>query len=221
MSDPANSQPTPPPGPGAPPLSQEVASAFAGIWAVLKRDDAAPAYFNLSVTGFWRSFIAAGIMLPVLATDLFLTRAIFDTPPPLALFLPVEFLMYVISWTIFPLVMIHISRLLDRQANFLRYIVPYNWFQCVIAIASLPGLVMLRTADAAVNPSLVAALYQLVLVTMFVFYNTYLAKRFLDIPTPSAFGIVVLDVLIGLLTGFIVRGHFFAPYMDLAGAAAS
>ena len=48
------------------PGQQEIIRSLTGAWLLAKRDTSALNYFNLSIEGFWRSFSAMVLVLPIL-----------------------------------------------------------------------------------------------------------------------------------------------------------
>jgi hypothetical protein len=117
---------------------REVAYAVFGAWRLAHFDLQGVAYFDRSETGFWHSFAAALIVLPAFAVLTMLRFA--DTPiavgwPAMVL---IELIAYTIGWTAFPLVMVTLTKLLDREEEYFGFIAMFNWSSVIQVLVMLP-----------------------------------------------------------------------------------
>ncbi|HSV29862.1 MAG TPA: hypothetical protein VLL76_09885 [Candidatus Omnitrophota bacterium] len=174
----------------------EAASGIYGAWRLARRDPDGLKWFNATPQGFWRSFLAAVLVLPAvlglevldgsLAADNFTGRK-----------LAVELIAYVIQWTAFPLVMGYVADGLDRGRNYIRFVVAYNWSQVIQMAAFLPVSVAVMLVP---NPAI--ALLSLIVMVMLLAYQAFVAHKALDVPVMPAIGVVILDMLLG---GLVAR----------------
>ncbi len=174
----------------------EILRALYGAYRLARFDAGGLSYFDATPGGFWKSFFAAVIVLPLylLLLAVRLRYDILDTTP--GRFIAIELISYVIGWVIYPLVMATVTRLIDREKRYIGYVVAYNWasvwqnvFYLPIAILSVAGLL---AGDAGIFVGVAALVLVLV-------YAWFVARTALAIPGPFAIPLVALDVVLGLL----------------------
>jgi hypothetical protein len=124
-------------------LFEEMRRGVRGAWLLLRRDPGWAAWFNVSVQGFWRSFFAAIVLLPIY----YLYHEFNDTDDvviavPLAQRWAAEAIGYVLGWTLWPLIAHYLTRAMDCGDRFIAYIVAFNWGQ-MIGAPFLIGLTLL------------------------------------------------------------------------------
>lgn len=173
---------------------REMSAALFGAWRLARLDPQGLAYFNATVAGFWRSFFAAVICAPgyiiVVAADYA------QQPPPDvsdARLIAVHAIAYVIGWTAFPLAMVTVTRLLDREGDYIRYIVASNWANVLELALYLPVI------GIAVSGVQAFAILPLFATVMILAYQWYVARTALRITAFQATAVVGLDLLIDLV----------------------
>ncbi|MDX2221552.1 MAG: hypothetical protein SFV21_02320 [Rhodospirillaceae bacterium] len=181
--------------------TRQMAAALTGLWLVLKLEPAGLAFFERNLAGFWRSYVAALILAP-----LNLLHVVLDFPragETLAFtpYLITQALAYVLSWTAYPFAMLYVLNLLDREARFFEYMVPYNWFQLAVGLVVFPISLLF---DVGLLSAPGAAFLQLLTLGLFMSYATFLARLTLNIVLSSAFALVVFDILLNLLINQVV-----------------
>lgn len=174
---------------------KEAANALYGISRLARLDDSAFALFNATEQGFWRSFTAAVVIAPL---QVIYQAAVYfnleTRPSGLRMFL-IESLEYVVMWTLYPLVLFYVARLLEKEATYFRYIVAYNWFQMGVGLVATP-LAILMTID--ILPVTALAFLNTLILTAYVVYATYVARSGLGVALSGATGIVMIDILLSL-----------------------
>lgn len=180
---------------------RSLANALAGMWLLLKFDLRAWAYFDKTFAGFWASFLPALILAPLHFSHRLLLFSSRKGDLNLMTYLLVEVLAYIVSWTLFPFVMMYIVQLLQRTPRYYWHMVSYNWLQ--LPMNAIVLAVFLLADGGLVRAS--AALYaQLgVIVTMAV-YGTFLAGVGLQVATGTALSLVVLDLVLSMVTNQLV-----------------
>ena len=173
----------------------ETALALTGVWRLAHFDPQGMIYFDRSLEGFWRSFRVAILIAPFYA--LLLAVHFMDMPvqagwPRLLL---IEGIAYVISWTAFPLAMVYISRNLDREKDYLGFIVAYNW-STVLTIGIYLPVTLLRSGG--VLPAGLDDIIGLAASVVVLAIAWFIAKTALRITGLTAAGIIALDVAINL-----------------------
>lgn len=170
----------------------EIAAGITAAWRLARRDPDALAWIDATPRGFGHSFFAAVIVLPaVLLLEVLDGTFTLDGREPLRT-LAVELIAYVIQWTAFPLAMSSIADGLGRGGNYLRYIVVYNWSAVVQMALFVPV-----AATAALFPGGGIMLVMVMATALLLIYQAYIAHVALDVPAPTAAGLVLLDMLLG------------------------
>jgi len=107
--------------------ARETVYALYGSWRLARMDRDAVQFFERTPEGFWRSFWAAGLVLPmdaVLRILQFQGRAA-DFDVPLSLLGYTAF--YAVSWLLWPAVVSFVVELMGVRERFIDYVVAYNW----------------------------------------------------------------------------------------------
>jgi hypothetical protein len=176
---------------------QELQLAIVGALRLARGDRGALNYFDRTLDGFWRSFRAAALAYPLFVILLTLRIA----GPEWAKaggfrIMLVETIGYVISWVLFPLVMLPITRALGREHRFYDFMVPYNWSQVpqsvLFVLVGLPGGAGMRLAG-------FVAAYAVLL------YEWFIARVGLEISGVAAGLVVIVDVVASLAVGQIAN----------------
>jgi hypothetical protein len=179
----------------------QLAAALYGTWLVLKLDPRGLAYFEKTPGGFARSFLVAGLLAPLQLAHAIMTYD--PTRARLAIlpFVVVQMLNYVLSWICFPFVMLYLTDWLQRRERYFWQMVPYNWIQLAIAT---PLLIFAIMADLHMLSAKLIAFLQIAALLVFFVYQTFLARVGLQIGLATAFGIVVLDLLMSQLLAQLI-----------------
>lgn len=171
------------------------ARAIYGAWRLARGDAGGMAYFEDSVTGFWRSFWAAGIILPfyLLLISLRLAGSEVELNP--LRYYTAEMIAYVIAWTAFPVVMLSVAPALERKDHYIRYIVAYNW-AAVLQNAVYMPLGLLHFAG--VLPSDGATFLLLVALGVILMYTWFVTVTALEVNGAVAAALVAGDFVLSL-----------------------
>ena len=164
-------------------------------------DDQAPSYFNLSHEGFWRSFLYAAALTPMVllvAWPLTQLGAVDEgLPPP-----PAAFDWFILGSleqfaiiAIYPMLLIPLTRFLGLPSGYVTFVIGWNWSTVVALVLFAPlGLISV------VAPGLGGVIHLMwffMLVTQ-IYYGVILAKLCLNCNTFTAAGFVALDYAFGL-----------------------
>ncbi len=177
-----------------PPLTETVASLM-GALRLARFDAAGLAYFNASLTGFWRSFFAAAIVAPFFILLLIVRLATGEADFSMTRYLSLEVIAYVIAWVAFPLVMVYLARMMGFQSRYFLYITAYNWCGVIQNAVYLPIAILAYVGVIGADLANTLALLALIWILSFTWFVT---RNALDAPPGTAAGIVGLDFLLGL-----------------------
>ena len=180
---------------------REIATGLYGAYRLAHLDTGGMAGFDKTLSGFWKSFFAALLAAPLYAllTALNLPddtgKELLETEGGARVFL-IEALAYVIGWVLFPLVMIRITDLLQRQQEYFIFIVAYNWAGVLqiaiflpVAALTVSGLLPLAGGNFLSTIVLFAILY----------YQWFITRTALRIEVGAAVAIVCLDMALSIL----------------------
>jgi hypothetical protein len=180
---------------------RQLAGALYGVWLLYKFDARAWTYFEKTPSGFWASFIVAGILAPLHFTHKLLQYGTLESDLALVPYMVVQVLAYVVSWTLFPFAMLYIARLLDRSPRYLWHVVPYNWMQLPLA---LPLFTIQVLTDLQFLPPEVLGFLSPIILVAYLVYATFIAGIGLQVTTGTALSLVVLDYLLGLIADQLI-----------------
>lgn len=179
----------------------QFAAALRGVRLLAAFNLKAWGYFDKSLAGFWASFVPAIALSPLNLVHVLLQ---FQNQPPKLGFVPylvVEFLTYVLQWTLFPFIMLYVTDLLQRRERYFWHMVAYNWLQ-------LPLTLLFLTLRFLGDFHLVApqgiGVMELVGVAIFFVYGTFVAGVGLQVGIGTALSLVVLDFVLSLITSQVI-----------------
>jgi hypothetical protein len=163
-------------------ITEEAARSVRGAWGLLRRDPAAPAAFNATPEGFWRSFFAAVVLFPLQMA--YYAYASEDGADQVAggTRWSIDIIFYVMAWTAWPLAAFYLTRLFQCGDRFLGYIVAYNWSQ----LLSAPFLIGINLLARAWFPAEDADTIYLTVLAGVLLYEYTIARQMLAIPRHRA-----------------------------------
>jgi len=153
-------------------------------------------FFDASRKGFWRSFGAALVCLPVWAlAEYQQVQALHDEAA--LRFLAIQFTAYVVSWLAYPLLALQIADMFGVWPNYYRYMVAYNWFQPVLQVMWLP-LLLLEFVPGSQTAAMLGLMW-ILLQGVQGAYGWFLARYGLGVNSSTAVALAVIDMLLALL----------------------
>ncbi len=180
--------------------AREAAFALYGAYRLARFDARGMTYFETSIEGFWRSFYAAVIVAPFYAVLLLMRHAAGGAAVDGVRFASVEAIAYVIAWVAFPLAMVPLARVLDREERYLGYIVAYNWASVLQNAVYLP-LVMLGVAGT-ISAETAQALV-LIAIFLILVYTWFITKVALTVGARTAAALVALSLVLSFLVNWV------------------
>jgi hypothetical protein len=173
----------------------EVRWALLGTLRLARADRGGLSCFDRSLDGFWRSFRAALLAYPLYLLLVVMRVTVPEWERSGGLWIAaVETIAYVIAWTSFPLIMLAVTRWLDRPNRFFDLMVPYNWAQ--LPQSALFVLVGLESDSGVLGAPAASALETAAVIAVLV-YEWYIARVALDTTAYGAVFIVVVDLVLG------------------------
>lgn len=190
---------------------REIATGLYGAYRLARLDAGGMAWFDRTLPGFWKSFFAAALAAPLYAllTTLHLLddtgRELLETAGSIRVFL-IEALAYVIGWVLFPLVMIRITDLLQRQQEYFGFIVAYNWAG-VLQIAIFLPVVALNISG--LIPLAGGNFLSMVVLFAILYYQWFITRTALRTGAGAAAAIVCLDMALSILVTGIASAMLY------------
>lgn len=174
------------------PTAYETASAIVGATLLARFDKSGLDYLDSSKAGAWRSFFAAVIAFPMVW--LLCASGMLQLPGPLGVtqFTILTGAGYVLAWAGFAWVMWHLSRSIQRESQYFRYLCAHNWSNLLKLMLLFP-LLMLGAGQMLDGP--VFDLLLTALLAACFGYTWFLARETLGIPLRAALFVVSIDGL--------------------------
>lgn len=168
------------------------------------RDKRAWSKFDLTTEGFYRSFAAMFIVLPlnlvidVIATQVAIAERVRKGKPALdhpyglgdATF---STLAVCVEWLIFPIAMIFLLRFLGLAQRYVALIIAHNWGTVVVWLFNLPAFLLYA---AGVVSSETAIDLNFIVLGFTLYYRFYIAQAALDTTWSLAAAIAMIDFLL-------------------------
>ena len=175
---------------------REASYALFGAWRLAHFDLQGTAYFDRSAEGALRSFWAAALLLPAYAVMVLLHLS--ENPPALGWsgLTLVYGASYAVGWTAFPVVMLWLVRLLDREEDYFGYIAMYNWSQLLITVVTLP---MAAIRSGQLLPAPLVGFLGVVVEFAMLAYLWFIVRAGLRIGPAAAIGVVLTDLALSVL----------------------
>lgn len=174
------------------PSLREVTKALYGAWRLLRFDAGGMSWFDISITGFWRSFLAAVLVAPGYAIVMGIALAVRDEPVNPGRAIVIASIAYVLSWAAFPVVAILLTRLLAVTDRYFQLVISTNWSSVPQMLVILPAVIVEASGVLPRGGSLVTVgvtLYALV-------YEWFVIRTALGTTSIRATGILLVQVII-------------------------
>jgi hypothetical protein len=187
----------------------EISRSLQGAMRLLKGDESGLRLLDLSLAGFWRSFLAVLLVAPVYGlsavAELNLVMSGGSIPPEgldVERFALAKTGGLALDWLAFPVLMLALSRPLGLGGRVVPYIVAYNW-SAVVATALLAPPTILYAAG--LLSGVVALMATLLILGLVLRYRFLIARFALGVDTVTATALVALDLLLSLVLGEFVN----------------
>ena len=184
--------------------AEDLQRGLTGAWRLFlgKRD--AVRLFDTSFRGFWRSFMAIVLVLPIYVLYVGAERRmILSDMPEGALFPEIPFgltrvLALVLDWAAFPLVAGLLARPLGFARHYVRLVVAFNWGGPIVSsIMATPAILYAFS----IVPEVPAQILFLGALIITIRYRFITARAALDSGFPLAAGMVALEFLLSMVLG--------------------
>ncbi len=170
-----------------------------GAWRFFRFDANATRYFQSTLDNFWKSFFAALIILPaiIILRIIFLITAPENYLINNTKYIAIVFIIdYIYQWIVFPLVMFYFSDFIDRNRNYITYIVVRNWSQVIQTTIFFPAAIIFLV-NSSNNYNI--GIYFLIGAYLIIWaYEWFIARTTLNVSSLVAAIIVIISTIISL-----------------------
>jgi len=177
---------------------REISSSLYGAWRLARMDKDGLKFFNISIAGFWNSFFAAVILAPlygILVLLQFSHLGVIPAPDPMKYGLA-HGIGYVISWTVFPILMLSVVKMLKREFHYVRFITVYNWAAVLQNGLYIPLAIF---AELGLFSPDAGTFFGMVVMSAVLFYLWFIARTTLQIKPGAAAALVFFDLLVSII----------------------
>jgi len=176
-------------------VGAEIVRSIVGAVRIALLDPAASAWFNLTLQGFRRSFLAPLLLAPFFLLIVLLEAAgAEETADPGALAV-MRVLSYGLGVVAFPLLMIPIAKAFQLTDAYVRYIILWNWSSVPLSLVTLPVMAIFAF-DLAGGRT--AAMLSMTTVISVLFYGYLVAREGLRCPPLMAGVVAMTDFVLTL-----------------------
>jgi hypothetical protein len=176
------------------PSYAEIQRSIQAAWLLARGDTRGITLFDLSLEGFWKSFAAALLVAPAYGIVLLDQYRLVGWPEHVAGTMLAEAVSFVLGWLAFPIAAIFLTRLLGLSARYVTLIVANNW-SAVVQVALYTAVVLVGTILPAELRTLALFVATLAVLT----YQWFVIRTALATTSATAFGLVVVDILISVM----------------------
>lgn len=172
-----------------------IASSLTGAFRLARAKPDAFAWFDLSADGFWRSFLAVPVVLPLFLGFVALQPGAAEAD--WAGYVFVEVIGYLLAWFAFLGLMVPFARFFGLGQGYVPFVVAYNWAQVLILLLLLPPM-LLRAAG------IMPGLFNIVIVMLLalaIIYIGLIARLALRSDWPQTVAVVLIE----MVTSYTVR----------------
>lgn len=193
----------------APPprLWNDIRGGLTGAALLARGKSDAMQWFDLTLAGFWRSFLAVALAYPGFAVMAWCERALMTSPPAAGPYFAWESVAYVGQSVAFPAVMIFLARMLRLGGTYVPFVIAYNWSAIWVTALLLPPLALLGLGLVGLT---LGGLLNLAASIASVYYRWTVTRVSLATTGFTALGLVVVDVVLSIGIAMAAR-QFYAP----------
>ena len=177
-------------------LVSEILKSLFGSLLLARFDPRGFNYLDSSILSFWKSFIAAGLILPFFLILVTIRLNTLGIGAEGVRYFGLDLCAYAISWLAFPLLMNHLSYSIGQEKRFIQFMVAYNW--SMVPQNILYTMIVLLGYVGFISNQISNSFILIVLMWTFAF-TWFVARNGLAISGIGAVGIVMIDFLLSLL----------------------
>ncbi|MFT6556223.1 MULTISPECIES: hypothetical protein [Sneathiella] len=183
----------------------EVIYSLFGSFRLALRDPDALRYFNLSPAGFWASFTALLLSVPLLALDFYLDFRLIGAEIPALPFILSKLGITYVSWLLYLVIVGVADQYIFETKKFGNFTIIYNWAQLALICVWLPFSILSMGYLGLALTSLLSLTF---LILSYVFL-WYILRRTLEISGTAAVLMAFIEFVVALSLHQIVLRIFY------------
>lgn len=185
--------------------NSEIRAALVGSWLLLRNQPQGMAYFDQSLQGFWRSFQAIFLLVPIFIVSslaekkLLLSENVVSAETfPENTYWTAQFLSLSVDWITLPLLLALLAGPIGISRQYVPFIAVRNWTSI---LASFPYLITGLLYLTGMVSSGIMVLLSFTCLIVVLWYRFLVARIALQASVSLSIGIVFLDILLSLVIG--------------------
>jgi hypothetical protein len=169
-------------------LPNYIIYSLSAAWKLVQINPRAMEYFDLTSDGFWKSFWAIALIIPVFVLNIFYTQGA-EVPQPLFS----SAIYYITALPLTAFVMYHFTKFMKIDEHYASMVIAYNWLSVVafniIEILTLLLITMIPTS------TMVAPVIIAIRIYLGGYVGWFMFKKSLRISGGLAFGVLIFEVV--------------------------
>ncbi|MAZ02079.1 MAG: hypothetical protein CMN56_02965 [Sneathiella sp.] len=174
---------------------REITSSLYGAYMLARRNPDALSYFNISTEGFYHSFAAMLLAVPLFIFENAIDYKSIGTETSLISFLFLLCFALWISWGAYLAVMAILARFMGFSDRYSVFVIVYNWVQLALIIVWFP----LSIIASGILPVELASGINLVFIVITYAYLWYIIRVTLNVTGGIAVGFAFIEFLVVIL----------------------
>jgi hypothetical protein len=184
---------------------KEITWSLYGTYKIARLDPDALQYFNISASGFYRSFVAIFLAIPFFLFENSIDYKKIETATSFVPFLIILGIALAASWLTYLFVAGLVTRLMGNLQKFTVFVIVYNWSQLALIVFWLP-ISIISTGFLGAELSSVISL---IFIAATYVYLWRILKITLEISGSLAAGFAFLEFMIAILTQVLFSDLLF------------
>lgn len=184
----------------------EIVWSLFGCYRLALKDKNALSYFNQTEKGFWGSFTAIVIALPILGIQHGIEHKLTGTTVSLSGFIALFLGATVFAWAGYLTLIGIAAKLLKFSDKFGLFVIVYNWAQLALILLWLPFFIL---TFGLMGPE-TSKMFGLIFIGVSYVFLWYIFVRTLKIPGPLAAGLTFLEFIISVFAQQITLNFLFS-----------
>jgi|GEM_PF-1824859 len=173
----------------------EILWSLFGCYRLALKDKNALSYFNLSEKGFWGSFTAILIALPILGIQHGLEYKLAGTSISFFSFIALFLGATVVAWSLYLTIIGIATKFLNLSHKFGLFVIVYNWAQLALILVWLPFFILTFGLMGAES----VGMFGLLFIGISYVFLWYVLVSTLEIPGPVAAGLTFIEFVISVI----------------------
>lgn len=188
---------------------KDIAKVSLGLKRLIKRKPDAVLLLGTTRADAAKSFNVLLIALPFFIFYAYSLHKTYTVSIPLSAYSLVAGLIFIIKWTIWPILIYEFSKLINNTKNSFAYISAYNWFNGFAYIFNILINIIQYKMGANGTPSLLLSVIMMSFLAFYCYYSWYINRYILGLKSIFAIIALILSFFIELmLNGIFIMTSF-------------